>query len=84
MSTFPAQAWRKSSYSERKYCVEVAQAPGVVGVRDSKAPERSVTVTTIQWRVFLRAVKNAERVLSRSDTQDPHSCPKDWCQHTFS
>ena len=57
MSAFPAQAWRKSSYSERKYCVEVARAPGVVGVRDSKAPGRSVTGTASQWRAFLEAVK---------------------------
>ncbi len=58
MSAFPAQAWRKSSYSERKYCVEIAQAPNLVGVRDSKAPERSVTVAARQWRVFLDAVKH--------------------------
>ncbi len=57
MSPFPAQAWRKSSYSEHKYCVEIAQAPDLVGVRDSKAPERSVTVMSDQWRAFLNVVQ---------------------------
>lgn len=33
--------WRKSSYSggETGQCVEVAQAPALVGIRDSKNPE---------------------------------------------
>ena len=58
MNTFSPQAWRKSSYSERKYCVELAQAPGLVGIRDSKNPGSSVTVTNNQWRAFLGAVKS--------------------------
>ena len=33
--------WRKSSYSggESGQCVEVAQAPALVGIRDSKNPD---------------------------------------------
>jgi hypothetical protein len=34
---FPATAWRKSSYSANSTnCVEVAFAPAVIGVRDTK------------------------------------------------
>lgn len=32
-------AWRKSSLSETEACVEVANGPFVVGIRDSKRPE---------------------------------------------
>jgi len=40
MSTFSNATWRKSSYSggDHGSCVELASAPGVVGVRDSKNP----------------------------------------------
>ena len=50
-----ARQWRKSSYSQggNTNCVEVAFAPEVVGVRDSKntAPRLAFAPTT--WRAFL-------------------------------
>lgn len=58
MSAFPAHAWRKSTYSERKYCVEVTQASGLAGIRDTKKPVRSVTVSANQWRIFLSAIEH--------------------------
>lgn len=52
--------WRKSSYSNNGgECVEVAPAPsGLVVIRDSKNPAGpTLTLTTAEWRTFLRAVK---------------------------
>jgi hypothetical protein len=52
--------WRKSSYSNNGgACVEVAAAPGVVGVRDSKLGEDSpiLAVTPADWSTFVNAVK---------------------------
>jgi hypothetical protein len=53
--------WHKSSYSSQDgNCVEVAQnLPGVVAVRDSKNPDGSVLVVTLEeWREFLSSLKN--------------------------
>jgi hypothetical protein len=52
--------WKKSSYSANgNNCVEVAAAPGVVGVRDSKlgADSPILTVTPAGWSTFVSAVK---------------------------
>jgi hypothetical protein len=53
--------WRKSSYSSSNggQCVEVAHnLPGVVAVRDSKAPDGLVLVfTAAEWRSFAAGVK---------------------------
>ncbi|MBN3930655.1 DUF397 domain-containing protein [Streptomyces verrucosisporus] len=57
--------WRKSSYSDGTggSCVEVADGfPGVIPVRDSKAPERPALVfPDAGWSAFVTAVK--DRVL---------------------
>jgi len=48
--------WRKSSYSgpEGSDCVEVAVAPSVVGVRDSKAVSAGeLAFSSSAWRTFL-------------------------------
>jgi Domain of unknown function (DUF397) len=53
--------WHKSSYSSQDgNCVEVAQnLPGVVAVRDSKNPDGSVLVVTLEeWQGFVSALKN--------------------------
>ena len=52
--------WRKSSHSSQDgNCVEVARnLPGLVAVRDSKAPgEAKLVVSQETWRLFIRAVR---------------------------
>ena len=53
--------WQKSSYSGQDgNCVEVARnLPGLVGVRDSKAPNRAALVVSREtWRRFLRDMRS--------------------------
>jgi hypothetical protein len=56
--------WRKSRYSGSNggNCVEVAgNLPGVVAVRDSKAPgEPELAFTPAEWAAFTARVKNGE------------------------
>lgn len=52
-------AWRKSSRSNNGgNCVEVAtNLPGLVAVRDSKAPDAgSLAFTPADWRAFLHHI----------------------------
>ena len=51
--------WRKSTYSSNQgQCVEVAQLPGVYGVRDSKDPAGAVLAFTPgQWSAFTTGVR---------------------------
>ncbi|MCX5287170.1 DUF397 domain-containing protein [Streptomyces sp. NBC_00183] len=54
-------AWRKSSYSDggQTNCVEVADGyPGMVPVRDSKAPaSKALFFSAVSWSVFVDGVK---------------------------
>jgi uncharacterized protein DUF397 len=51
-------AWRKSSFSGPKECVEVAFADAVVGLRDSKNDSGPVlAVTRASWTRFLDTVR---------------------------
>lgn len=54
--------WRKLSYSATQTnCVEVAQAPDFVAVRDSKHPEGPVLVfTPSEWAAFLAGAQDGE------------------------
>jgi hypothetical protein len=58
-------AWRKSSYSNQEggNCVEVADGiPGVVPVRDSKAPHGpALAFATASWTAFIGELKAAHR-----------------------
>ena len=52
--------WQKSSYSSQSgNCVEVARnLPGLVAIRDSKAPdEAKLVVSQETWWVFIRSVR---------------------------
>ncbi|WP_051468433.1 DUF397 domain-containing protein [Actinomadura oligospora] len=50
--------WRKSSLSgDDKDCVEAGRGVGVVGVADTKLPERVLVVERCDWAEFLAAVK---------------------------
>ncbi|MCX5237315.1 DUF397 domain-containing protein [Streptomyces prunicolor] len=59
----PELAWFKSSYSdgpEGDSCVEVAAAPGIVHVRDSKNTEGPrFTVTPAAWTGFVHQLGEA-------------------------
>ena len=48
--------WRKSSYSGKENCVEVALGAEVVGVRDTKNPTGgSLVLPELGWRSLLAA-----------------------------
>ena len=52
--------WRKSSYSGQSgNCVEVARKlPGLVAVRDSKAPDGAKLLVSLEtWLSFVRSVR---------------------------
>ncbi|WP_055692066.1 DUF397 domain-containing protein [Streptomyces prasinus] len=59
--------WRKSSYSgpdDGNECVEIANSPTRVAVRDSKAPTRAaLTFHTTAYVPFLEALKESAREL---------------------
>lgn len=51
-------AWRKSSYSAEKNCVEVARLGEGVAVRDTKNREQGYfTADAAEWSAFVGAVK---------------------------
>lgn len=53
-------SWRKSSYSTGNggACIEVATAPRIVAVRDSKDPHGpALAFTPGRWQEFTRRVK---------------------------
>ncbi len=59
-------AWRKSSrsnggYGDQTACVEVAEVPVQVAMRDSKDPAGPVlAVTHTEWRAFLGGIRASE------------------------
>lgn len=57
-SVEPARlAWFKSSYSgnEGGECLEVATTPGIIHIRDSKAPARArLAFPASEWASFVR------------------------------
>ncbi|MET8216985.1 DUF397 domain-containing protein [Streptomyces hirsutus] len=59
--------WRKSSYSgpdDGNNCVEIANSPTRVAVRDSKAPARAtLTFPATAFAPFLEALKESAREL---------------------
>ena len=61
MADVTGAMWRTSSYSSANggNCVEVASnLPGVVAVRDSKAPAGpALAFTSAQWQAFVAGVK---------------------------
>jgi Domain of unknown function (DUF397). len=60
-----AAEWRKASYSGGNggQCVEVASnLPGIVAVRDSKAPGGpALLFTPDEWRAFIGHIKEGRR-----------------------
>ncbi|GAA3370567.1 hypothetical protein GCM10020367_17700 [Streptomyces sannanensis] len=66
--------WRKSSYSgDGSNCVCVAVSPdGTVLLRDSKAPETTVTTTPHALRALIAALASERLGPSPSVTSIPH------------
>jgi len=60
MPTF--DTWRKSTRSGGQgNCVEVAETPTAIGVRDSKDPAGPILVfTRTEWQAFVAGVKTGE------------------------
>lgn len=56
MYSFPAESsWRTSSYTQQQNCVEVADAPGLFAVRDSKNREAGhLEFSAPEWAALLR------------------------------
>jgi hypothetical protein len=58
-----AVTWRKASFSNTQggNCVEVADLPDGMAVRDSKDPEGPILLFTLaEWRAFLEGAKHGE------------------------
>lgn len=50
--------WRKSSYTGRDECVEIAEAGGSAAIRDSKNPRGAeLRVSAGSWGSFLAHIK---------------------------
>ena len=58
--------WQKSSYSgegDGNECVEIANSPTHVSIRDSKAPTRAtLTLATSPFTAFLTALKHTPEI----------------------
>ncbi len=55
-----APAWRKSSYSGKENCVEIARGVGRVSIRDSKRPEEAHLEVGIRaFRSLTKSIKAA-------------------------
>ncbi|SHN05925.1 DUF397 domain-containing protein [Cryptosporangium aurantiacum] len=60
-SAFNPSIWRKSRHSASMHCVEVAETPSLIGVRDSKDPHGPVLRYPVgRWAAFLGGVKLGE------------------------
>jgi hypothetical protein len=61
-SLLRAAVWRKSSYSNPSgNCVEAAEVPGGVAMRNSRFPDGPALVFTgAEWTAFLRGVKDGD------------------------
>lgn len=59
MMSSTRQQWRKSTYSNgQANCVETANRPGTVAVRDSKDPDGlQLAIPAASWSAFTRALK---------------------------
>ncbi|GAA1469346.1 DUF397 domain-containing protein [Nocardiopsis exhalans] len=63
MNLFPTEAldFRKSSYSDRNNCVEVADFPSGSAVRDSQNPAQGhLEVSAVEWTALLAGVRAAQ------------------------
>ncbi|MET9712636.1 DUF397 domain-containing protein [Nocardiopsis alba] len=56
-----ALTFRKSSYSDRNNCVEVADIPGASAVRDSQNPGSGhLTFSSNEWTALLTTTRRTE------------------------
>lgn len=61
-AAFAGARWQKSTRSEpQPNCVELAEVDGVIGVRDSKVPDRAtLQFTKSEMAAFIAAAKDGE------------------------
>ncbi|MDR2983929.1 MAG: DUF397 domain-containing protein [Nocardiopsaceae bacterium] len=61
-SLLGATVWRKSTYSNPSgNCVEAAEVPGGVAMRNSRFPDDPALVFTgAEWTAFVRGVKDGD------------------------
>jgi len=60
-SALATASWRKSRRSATINCVEIAETPSVIGVRDSKDPSGPVLRYPVStWAAFLGGIKLGE------------------------
>lgn len=60
-TAYTPAAWRKSSFCENSGCVEAAEMPGAIAIRDSESPEGALLIfTTPTWAQFVAGVKAGE------------------------
>ncbi|MFB8763919.1 DUF397 domain-containing protein [Nocardiopsis alba] len=56
-----ALTFRKSSYSDRNNCVEVADSPGASAIRDSQNPGSGhLTFSSSEWTALLTTARRTE------------------------
>lgn len=55
-------SWQKSIHSDSGACVEIAQADGFVGVRDTKANGHGpiLEFNEAEWRAFIAGVQDGQ------------------------
>ncbi|GAA3729720.1 hypothetical protein HDA32_006071 [Spinactinospora alkalitolerans] len=58
MYSLPDAAWRTSSYTQQQNCVEVADTPGVTGVRDTKNRDLgALAFPSAEWCALVEAAR---------------------------
>ncbi len=63
MSDGPALVWRKSPYCDTSTCVEVAETPERVYVRNSRDPQGAwLTFSPPEWAAFVAWLRQPDSV----------------------
>jgi len=65
--TFREDSWQKSSYCVgQSHCVEAATVDSVVGLRNSRQPEITLTFDAVEWQHFMDDLKSGAIRLDHS------------------
>ncbi|MEV6844713.1 DUF397 domain-containing protein [Actinoplanes sp. NPDC051411] len=64
--SFSTESWRKSTYCVgESHCVEVADNGSVIGLRNSRQPEITLTFDVAEWRIFIEDLRSGDLLLDR-------------------